>query len=494
MFLNNPICIPSTTGLLAAGPLAAAALALWWDGGYSSGSRLAFGIAALAAAVALAAERTSAARFLREPVVLVLLVLGVFGALSALWTLGPVGDTLRWGLVTAGYAAVAVAAATAASRRGGVEALAAGLAVLAIAAAAAGLGAAVTGQAPWAERIAGVWRPGGPLEYPPALALLELSALPVLLAGMTGRSRAAAGAAAVGMALAGGVIALSASRASLAMAVAVAGTTLAFPVLTVRASRATVAAALGVAVAGAAALQIAAGGATPAGDTEVHWTGLVTLIAVTLVAAPLWLALRRVLANRVGGARSVPRPRALAAGVVLAAVLAGSLAYGTAAGRGKGPAGGFLHGRADTWRAAVETFADRPLAGTGADAFLAGSARHQGGQTIVFAHDLPVEFAAELGVVGLLLALALYAATAGLLWRARSTRAAWLLGPAAAAFLVAGLIDWPWHLSGAGAVWSIATGGLAGAASPTAKLCTVCPRHERPGGAAAAPSQPAPLT
>jgi O-antigen ligase len=122
-----------------------------------------------------------------------------------------------------------------------------------------------------------------------------------------------------------------------------------------------------------------------------------------------------------------------------------------------------LHGRTDTWRAAVETWADRPLHGTGSGAFLTGSARYQDGQTIRFAHDLPLELAAELGVAGFLLALALYAATLRTMWLARGHRATWLLGPAAVAFLASNLVDWTWHLAGAGAVWALAVGGLAGA-------------------------------
>ena len=147
----------------------------------------------------------------------------------------------------------------------------------------------------------------------------------------------------------------------------------------------------------------------------------------------------------VGVNRAIRRPAAVAAGALIVAV-AGLLAFGP----GDGPQSGFLHGREDTWEAAVETFPDRPLHGTGADAFLAGSARHQGGAAIVFAHDLPLELAAELGVAGLLLALAVYAATVELAWSARASRAAWLFGPAALGFLLANLLDWPWHLAGAG--------------------------------------------
>jgi O-antigen ligase len=263
----------------------------------------------------------------------------------------------------------------------------------------AGLIAALLHAPPYAERIAGVWRPGGPFEYPPALALLEVSALPALLAAVTARARLTRLAGAAGLAVACGVLALAASRIALAMAVVVLGA---------------------------------------------------------------WAVRRRRPPMRVRFSHPPMRVRFALPVVVAAALMAGGLAFGTAAGQGVGPKTGFLHGRASTWRAAVETFADRPLAGAGADAFLAGSARHQGGQTVVFAHDLPLELAAELGVAGLALALALYGVVGRALWRARGTRAAVLLGPAAAAFLVAGLVDWPWHLAGSGAIWAVAVGALTG--------------------------------
>jgi hypothetical protein len=76
------------------------------------------------------------------------------------------------------------------------------------------------------------------------------------------------------------------------------------------------------------------------------------------------------------------RPAIVALGSVLAVAIA-SVAFGA----GDGPESGFLHGREDTWSAAVDTFLDRPFYGTGADAFLAGSARYQGGAAIVFERD-----------------------------------------------------------------------------------------------------------
>ena len=38
--------------------------------------------------------------------------------------------------------------------------------------------------------------------------------------------------------------------------------------------------------------------------------------------------------------------------------------------------------------------------------------------------------------------------------------AAWLLAPAVAAFPLANLLDWPWALTGTGALWAVAAGGL----------------------------------
>jgi O-antigen ligase len=275
---------------------------------------------------------------------------------------------------------------------------------------------------------------------------------------MTHRSRRLAAAAATGMALAGGVLALSASRLGVALAVAVGGAGIAVAPVLMGARRLTVALALGLGLAAGVTLELALG-------DEVDWIvapaawRLETLVAVVLLAGPVWLALRA-LVDRTAPRRRRVAPLRAAALVLAAAAVAGTLAFGPAAGRGVGPASDFLHGRSTTWTAALETFADRPLAGAGADAFLAGSARHQDGQTVVFAHDLPLELAAELGVAGLVLILALYAAAGRALWRARRTRALWLLGPATAAFLVVGLVDWPWHLAGAGAFWATAAGAV----------------------------------
>ena len=130
--------------------------------------------------------------------------------------------------------------------------------------------------------------------------------------------------------------------------------------------------------------------------------------------------------------------------------------------------GDLFHGRLQLWDAALAAWRDQPWLGAGADGFLGASAAYQDAGPVRFAHDLPLELLVELGLAGGVLAIALYAATGRVLWQARGDRAVWLLGPAAAAFLVAGLVDWPWHLAGSGAVWAAAVGGLLGRRAATA--------------------------
>ncbi|MEA2168621.1 MAG: hypothetical protein QOF76_1921 [Solirubrobacteraceae bacterium] len=425
-------------------------------------------------AVALAwraAGRAGGRAALREPLVLVLLALAAVAAISVAWTIGPVEDAWIWALVTAGYAAVAGASAAVVARPGGLVVLAVGLAVIAAIAAALGLAGAAVGDGTFAERIAGVWRPGGPFEYPPALALAQVATLPILLSGMASRSRVVALAAAAGMTLAGGVLALAASRTALAMALVVAGWAIAAAPPRCRRLPA-VATALGA---------LAGVGVAAAHDAD-PWLRSLVLATVVLLTA-VWPPLRARLAGRGRASGHGPDPTVTHAGArPLAAILAigalaGAFAFGGAAERGSGPASDFLHGRGHTWRAAIDSWQDRPVRGAGADAFLTASARHQGGATIAFAHDLPLELAAELGIAGFLLALALYAATARLVWRARATPAAALFAPGAVAFLASNLVDWPWHLAGSGALWAIAVGALTGSVTPLQAGYGACPTH-----------------
>jgi len=301
-----------------------------------------------------------------------------------------------------------VAAALAGAPRA-TELTAAGISGLAIVSGLVGLaGAAGLGE-PFADRLGGAWRPGGTLEYSAALALLEVSALPALLAAMCAGSRRLAAAGALGGGVAASVLAISGSRAEVALAGLVCLAAVAFPRAMLGSGRMRALGAAGV---------LAAAGLCAHGVAEPSTSTAPAAVAAA-VASP--------------GPQSRPAR-----------------------------ASDFWHGRLHLWAAALETAADRPVTGSGADSFLAASASHQQSGPVRFAHDLPLELTVELGIGGALLALALYATVAREVWLARRGRAFWLLGPAAVAFPLAGLIDWPWHLAGCGAVWATAVGMLAG--------------------------------
>lgn len=469
---------------MAAGLTAlAVALAAFDDGGYSAGSRFRFGIVALAAAAAAwAADPPRARRLATSPVLLVLLAIGILGTVSAAWTVGVADEALRWGLVTVGFAAVAFAAAVLVAHPRG-PALAAGvIALVALGMAAIGLEAAATTDEPLAHRAAGLWRPASTFQYSPALALLVVSALPALIVAL-GRARGGwrAGLAGGAAAVAGATLALAESRTQLALALLVCAAALRWPDRLVRETRGTVAAAIAVIVATGLGAYAVAGGYIPVTPPPDGTTRLLALAGVTAAGALAWALVRPALRRGVppaalaalllaagGTAVAVkPVPRLISSG------LAGERAPQPA--RPAAPASGrldpirdrLLHGRLEIWSEALATFADRPLHGGGADSYWFASRDRQEGRSVFYAHSLPLEMAAELGIAGLLLALALYVTAARALWRARAGPAAWLLGPAAAAFLVANLVDWPWHLAGSGAVWALALGAMLGTPGAT---------------------------
>jgi O-antigen ligase len=118
------------------------------------------------------------------------------------------------------------------------------------------------------------------------------------------------------------------------------------------------------------------------------------------------------------------------------------------------------------WQAAASTATDHPFGGAGAGAYAQAARESQGSIPAIYPHSLPLEAWAELGPAGLVLVLGLYASVAALLWRLRRDPRLWPVGPAMVAFLVANLVDWPWHLAGAGAVWALALGACLALRSP----------------------------
>lgn len=370
--------------------------------------------------------------------------------------------------MTGGFAAVAFAAAVLVRGPRDVRLAAAFIALLAVAMGIVGLIAAAITDVPLAHRAAGRWRPAATFQYSPALALLVVCALAPLVAGMVrARSGWAVLATGLGGSVAGATLALAESRTQLAFALVLA------IALLVRGPRGPVGAAL--ALVGAAGLGAHAvlGGYTPVTPPPDGSERLLALGAVVLGAGLLWPAARAALR------RGLP-----AAALAAAVLLAGGVAVATkpaprliAAGVAEERAAPrrpdserpqrprligdrLLHGRLAIWGEAIATFADRPLHGGGADSYFFASRPHQEGNSVFFAHQLPLELAAELGIAGLLLALGLYGFTGRILWRGRAGPEAWLVWPAAAAFPAANLVDWPWHLAGLGAVWALSAGAI----------------------------------
>jgi O-antigen ligase len=426
--------------------LAAAAVAVAWRGGYTDDARgVVTALAGLAALAAVAAVPEAAGRAARHPIVLALAALAAVTALTAAWTTGAPSDAVRDAAAVLALCAVVVAAASLPAPwvHAGV------LLVAAVGSAIAGLAATIATSEPLALDLCGSWRPAGPFEYPPALALVCAGALPVALCAATERRRALAVAGALAAWLLVTTVALTANRSGVGLCA------LAVTMCVALAPRAGAVGpvALAVIVATAASALILHGDLARAGEGA----RLLALLPIAIVvAAALWTG---------GSPRSAwPRGRWTAL-VGIAAVLATTAVV--LGDRGSPCGADPSHGRVGIWRAALDTAVDRPLQGYGAGTFLAATGERQLEERAVptrFAHDIALQEWVEVGIAGLLAVLAWYGAVgwtlARELWPPRVNPAAWLLAPGVAAFPLANLLDWPWALTGAGVLWALAVGGL----------------------------------
>jgi O-antigen ligase len=429
--------------------LAAVAVAVAWRGGYTDDARgVVAALAGLAALAAVAVAPEAAGRAARHPIVLTLAALAAITALTAAWTTGAPSDAARDAAAVLALCALVVAAASLPAPAGhaGVLLLAA------VASAIAGLAATIATSEPLALDLCGSWRPSGPFEYPPALALVCASALPVALCAATDRRRALAVPGALAAWLLVTTVALTVNRSGIGLSALAATMCVA---LAPRA-RAVGPVALGVIVAAAASALILHGDLARAGD-GARVLALAPVVIVVLVA--LWA----------GG--STQRRGRWTALVGVAALLATTAVL--LGDRGSPCGGDPSHGRVGIWRAALDTAAKRPLQGYGAGTFLAATTEHQLEERPIptrFAHDLGLQEWVELGIAGLLAVIAWYLAVAWTLARElrprRVNRVAWLLAPAVAAFPLANLLDWPWALTGTGALWALAVGGLLAGRAP----------------------------
>lgn len=387
-----------------------------------------------------------------------LAALAALTALSGAWSVTKSPEALRWAAVVGGYGALVLVGAMAARHRSGPAVIAAGACAVATLSALAGMIAVALRVEPFAERIGGTWRPGGPLEFPPALALLVVAVLPALLWAMTAgprRQRPVAGA--VG-ALAGATLALADSRLQLVLAVTVVGLMVVAAPGRIPARRLVLGAA-GTLIAGAGAVShLLLGAYSSPGERGQELGRALAVVGLLVVAAAIWPKLHSLITRR-GASTCV-----LVVALVCCAIAAlGVVTVGTVSvveGQAVAKSSGFGHGRAALWFAAVEAAKSRPLLGVGAGSYYEATVSLQGRGPSRFVHNLPLEAAAELGLPGLGLVLAIYLVSLLGVWRARASPAAWLLGPGVVAFLISNLLDWSWHLPGLAALWAVCLGAV----------------------------------
>jgi O-antigen ligase len=454
--------------VLTAVPLAlAVTVPVFWGGGFSPPAQSLFVLLAGGAVLAAArSDRLAAGAAARSPLALVLIALAGLSAASAAWTIASPGVALRSGLVVAGYAGIVIAGRATASTLGATS-IAVAVAAIAATEAVLGLAAVATHALPDAERLGRVWRPGGTFEYQPALALLQVGALSVLARAIRRSSAVAAGVAAGATTLAGAVLALSGSRLALALA-AIVVVGLAWDRPGEPGARAAAVAVAILATVGGILASVLLGGAVGPRSPAPGVSGLAAFAAVVLAGALTLPPARDAWRRRSHAPLAVTL--GCAAAVLAAVALVGDyrpIDLGHGARRAVGaPAPreqtDLVHERTHEWLAAIQTWIDRPVLGAGAGAYYPASLPHQRVARSLYAHDLPLELAAELGIAGLLLGIGLYGVCARALWRVRADADWWLLAPLVVAFLVSNMIDWTWHLSGLTALWAAAAGGLIG--------------------------------
>jgi len=447
------------TGGLAAALMLAALVPTLDDGGFNDPSRLWFvALAGLLLLVVVEVDLELTLATLRSPLVIVLGAFAVLSVVSTVWTVSSSADAVRDGLVVAGYGIVMVGAAVLVTRCGPYL-IAVGIAALAVYEALIGLAAAATHSLPYAERLVRVWRPGGTFEYQPALALLELGVIPIFYFGMRAQRRSVAACSAVGTALAGGALAMTGDRLGFALAAVMVVGWLPFVVSRRVDLGATIALIVAVCV-GAAVALLELNAATAKHSPGPGFGALTVIVLCALAVGAAWACARNVV-------QELPTRQGLMLGLGCAGIAVAALAW--RALDGDGSAGishlrtaGLLHGRSQEWLAALQTWGHYPIVGSGAGSYALSSLPYQSVAVSRFAHDLPLETAAELGVPGLILSLAVYGAAGRTIARTVRDSRAWPLIPISAFFLVSNLVDWTWHLAGLGAIWAAATGALIG--------------------------------
>ncbi|CAB4930082.1 unannotated protein [freshwater metagenome] len=234
---------------------------------------------------------------------------------------------------------------------------------------------------------------------------------------------------------------------------------------------------------------------------------LALLIGVMLVGAvaAVWLTrsdARRpeaADASRLPGARLLPAAAATAFVAALCVVVIGGLTEraGDAARTDLQSAGrltSLQSNRYEYWRVAAGAFADRPVQGLGSSGFRVRWLEERPIPEVVRnAHSLPLETAAELGLVGLLALLALLGGAGLAAMRALARRpglsAGWVA--ACAVFLLHAFMDWGWQMPAVALPFVLLVGALAAVADEDLAASGETPDLAARTGEARAVAEPA---
>ncbi len=418
-------------------------LVLFSQGGFEhEGSHyLIFG-AGLSVLLALRVDDRAAVRSLRLVPVLLLVLMALLQIASEFWSILASGESLSAGMVTLAAVAFAPAGAALASRLG-IGAVCLIISLVAIASGAVGIVSVGLELHPTSQFLDGNWRPGGPFEYPNALALVQTVALLPLARGISragnhaGSGRVVKVLALAWLGQAVVLIAISASVFAQLAACLILLLALWKPELSVGMDRPRAIRILPGLLCAIVVSLLAMGSFPGVGGVDQGGARVMLLVIAALSLPAGWLA--------TGTFRPVGPAAALRI-YFLAAILAVAMVGFRLL---DAPDDGFLHGRGELASAAIDAAMDRTVAGTGADSFSAASFEQQQELTsrTLFAHNLVLEYWVEVGIAGLLLTIAMIASVVVACWRGRTVPEAVVLAPGALAIVLSALVDWPWHMS-----------------------------------------------
>ena len=414
--------------------LAALLVGVLWDGGYFPSGKWTFSLLMLAAG-ALEATLPGKGRYRLPACFWPLAALAALAAASVLWSVAP-ADTWREFVVLAGLLAAAFTAGSELRRPGIPELLAVWLAYCGAFVAGWGVITYFLRTAPYSSVADGVMRAGSTFGYANALSCFSLMALPVTGALLRGAPRRQRPLLTLAISLETAAVILTFARFGYVMLPVIAAVFIVTGFRRGDAGAFAAAVAAGLAVAVVAAL----------GESyDRPFAGLTA--AIVLLAAG-WLFQMAADGSRQRHAATAATlafglPAALA---VLAADSLRRLAWQRFV-RGLGP-GSLLPHRMETFAGALAAIRHHILFGSGLGTFALSYQRYAEAGYSKFAHNVVLQFAADLGLGGgiLMAALLLLAALAAV--RRLATDAGALpraFAAAALVFIAYNLFDWEWY-------------------------------------------------